>query len=525
MPYRLTSVLGIVLLLGYWLMAALLINDYGMVYDSPKNLEEGRIHAQFLRTGQAPDPEDQPKLAYQIHGALIPILSHLTQSLFHEKLAWVDRISAHHLIIPLLLGPFLWWLYGFFLREEGAGAAAAVSVLLITYPHFWGHAFNNLKDVPLLILFTFTILNFYQLTAGKSASLRNLYFFFIGLALTITVKVTGLLILVILCLWMAGGMMARWPWTYLPRGSSASRWNKHVAIGLIFFIVIVSLFFMPAVITIDDKLGFLAVKKKVAAVNVGLHAGQWSLYPLVQIFYATPVPMLILAVAGLLLTGLRRGKTALDGLMFLWLFVVILVASSRYVHVYDGLRLFLVFLIPFCYFTWRGIAVIASWFKPLMAGKASLIAAGLLVITLLANIAGMVQTHPYETTYYNQLAGGLGGAQKKQIGSSFDYWLNSYRQAVNWLNKNAVSHANILVMNADSQYLLNYYELREDFAYDHIRKLPLPPNSYIIVPYRDGWPNMYDVSYEAIIKYCESLPVVHSEERQGGNIFKIYFTP
>jgi hypothetical protein len=57
----------------------------------------------------------------------------------------------------------------------------------------------------------------------------------------------------------------------------------------------------------------------------------------------------------------------------------------------------------------------------------------LVLALLLPGIGGIVRLHPYEYAYYNQFAGGVGGAFRVY---ETEYWLTCYREAVEWVQTN-----------------------------------------------------------------------------------------
>ena len=49
--------------------------------------------------------------------------------------------------------------------------------------------------------------------------------------------------------------------------------------------------------------------------------------------------------------------------------------------------------------------------------------------------ASLIRLHPYQSSYFNALVGGLGGAAGRY---ETDYWISSYREAMLWINDRAV---------------------------------------------------------------------------------------
>ncbi len=68
--------------------------------------------------------------------------------------------------------------------------------------------------------------------------------------------------------------------------------------------------------------------------------------------------------------------------------------------------------------------------------------AALIGLLVLPGIIGGINLHPYEYIYYNRFIGGVHGAYRK---FELDYWGTSYREAAEWLDKNAPANAPIWV--------------------------------------------------------------------------------
>lgn len=56
------------------------------------------------------------------------------------------------------------------------------------------------------------------------------------------------------------------------------------------------------------------------------------------------------------------------------------------------------------------------------------------VAAVLWPVHQIVRLHPYQLTYFNELVGGLRGAEGR---FETEYWLTSYKEAVEWLNDQA----------------------------------------------------------------------------------------
>ena len=111
----------------------------------------------------------------------------------------------------------------------------------------------------------------------------------------------------------------------------------------------------------------------------------------------------------------------------------ILITNSTF---YDNFRHFLFLLPPLFFFAGLGIRFIRSQIK------SGLLIAAIILLILLPGIYGIIDLHPYQYIYYNQLTGGVNGAFRKY---ELDYWYTSYRDSILYLNGVAKKNATVLV--------------------------------------------------------------------------------
>jgi hypothetical protein len=69
--------------------------------------------------------------------------------------------------------------------------------------------------------------------------------------------------------------------------------------------------------------------------------------------------------------------------------------------------------------------------------------AGLIVVALAPGIVGIVRLHPYEYIYYNELVGGVRGAEGR---FDLDYWCTSFREGIAVINQVAESEDHVALV-------------------------------------------------------------------------------
>ncbi|MDD5218394.1 MAG: glycosyltransferase family 39 protein [Candidatus Omnitrophica bacterium] len=518
------------LLIAVFLVAGLLaLHQYGIVFDSPKNFDEGKTNLNFLLTRKTPPLMDQIMISFQIHGALFFMAADGMARIWNERFHLLGPIEARHLILPVLSAFLAGWLYTFLKRYRGAGTALLAIAFFLTYPRFIGHTFNNIKDIPLLAFFSLALMSFYDWV--KTGRWRNLYTFFAALGATACIKSYAVIIPVILGIWFLLLTVRAWPAkdehfrnAVLLRIKSM-KFVLHCAAGAALVLIMIALLYMPVIWGLPDVQGYLASKWSFFKGIALREKPIWNIYSLTQIFYVTPVVMLAFAALGFVRVLLKRKKEALDLLWIVWFLVPVLLPCTPFFNVYGGIRLFFVFLIPFSVFTALGVLWLAGEAaKIFKTGKKypALVLSALLFGT---NLAGIVSTHPYEDTFFNALAGGLKGAQTKGIPFAYDYWLSSYREAMRWINANAHPKAMVWTIHAEGLDLLDYYDLRKDLRRWYIVKLPLPSNSYVIFPEVPALPGFDAGRKTQLLRNLKTATKVYRISRQGAVILTIYYKP
>jgi hypothetical protein len=192
------------------------------------------------------------------------------------------------------------------------------------------------------------------------------------------------------------------------------------------------------------------------------------------------------------------------------------------------MRHFLVFLPAFVIVAVLGAESVSNVVSRHFNWKKESVLAVLLVSLAGTNIAANFSIHPYQTIYFNALAGGLRGAQTDRRITSWDYWLNSYREAGAWLDVNAKPDAKIIELYpsrtpaAFNEGLLRYSLKRTDLTPLHrqriSRDLSAAFNTYILY-----FPTKGMTIYKSLLEDKTLCQKVFEIKRQGGEVLTIYY--
>lgn len=371
-----------------------------------------------------------------------PPLSDIFSSIFNQvlfgKLKLINDIDAYRVygifLAASLVGLVFWWVSGRYGRF--AGLIAAISLAL--YPLFFSEAhFNTEKDIPEAVFWSFMIFCFWKVFTTKKNKWVIATGLFFGFALGTKFNVIfSSLVLV--------------PWILFYLGRKGLKEN----IGLLTktaasFFVGFGIFFatwpylwVDPIERIGKVIGFYR--------NIGFTQNRdpefiilgFNSYPLQWIIYTTPLIILSLAIIGVLIS-LRRFKKEDDKLsllFLLWLLVPIIRVTLPQSTVYGGIRQIMEYIPALAIFAGIGAGFLVENFKK---RERKLFIMAVITLAFILHIERMINIHPNENVYFNELIGGLSGAKSRNLPS----WGNSfgavYRQGVIWINDNAVKDSKV----------------------------------------------------------------------------------
>jgi hypothetical protein len=328
-------------------------------------------------------------------------------------------------------------LYPFLRRRLGALTAVLGLGLLFTLPRIFCHLMANIKDFPLMVLYTLTLIAFHA--AYEKGSIRGIVGAGALWGLALATKANALFLPGIPLLLI---FVAELPETWCGRRSRL--WAAcGAALGLGVAVMIAVWPYLWA-----DPLGRL-LKNFDYILYRGSYTTAEPISPLQAVLQTTPLVFLVLVVVGLLAAVprlRRRDRTA--WLPVLW----IVVSMSRYLHPdavnFDGVRHFLELFPALAILAgWGGawlIRKIVRWVARRLPERDGVEArwgmglkALLVGVVLLPGVGTILGTHPFQICFWNGLVGGYGGAYEKGLPQASDYWGMSYRLGIDWLNDHA----------------------------------------------------------------------------------------
>ena len=445
--------------------------DYGMTGDEGVQHRYGRKLVRWYATLGA-DPSTEPEGDMAMYGGAFEILAECA-----VLVSPLDVYETRHVVtVVFALAAFAaTWRMGAYLGGEPAGFFALL--LLILTPPFYGHSFNNPKDIPFAGTFA---------AAAAAVLLTSEHWprpgwprlLIVGalLGFNAGVRVAGLVLFP-----AAAALWAAMAWTKADAQTRARALGRLALDGLGVLAVgwCVMLAFWPPAWSDPLRHPFRAwaTFSRFWADAVLFFDGRFILSGEITRWYlprwftlTLPETYAVALALGLvpIVSTLRRwpwdGATVRRALRLGWVAVLGVAPVAwivlRRTPLYDGLRHFL-FVMPFLAVL-AGTALagflrarrgrIDAWAgAALMAGGAAL------------TLADMIALHPYQAVYFNRVvAGGLRHAVSRY---ETDYWCLTFKEGSEWLMRRyagARCHDRIRVAGHSTQLQTSYYFRKED---------------------------------------------------------------
>ncbi len=421
---------------------ALTVWDYGMSWDEPFRWAGGDAKLAYYKELLSGQQAEIPTDAY-------PGLFDLTLALIRDW-SGADSMVAGHWLSAVFgwLGLAAAWRIGVVLGGPRAGFWALI--LLTLMPRYYGHMFFNPKDIPFAACFAWGL--WAVLRVDWSGGLRKSRWPMAGvlIGLTMSTRLGGLLLLAYLGLsavldFLRGIIVEGVRSAALVRGAVA-RLILMGAITAVAFAVLVV--WWPA--THAGLFG--ATRDTVAVINSYpwnapvMFDGAFYLASELPFFYlpwyvviTLPEVAFLLGFLGLVFAvprirraivrrswSIQEQRLAILCVAFLFPIAYVMV---RDVTVYDGMRHFLFILPPLACLLALALEQALRWIGARRAVFATALQCCVGVL-LLPVAVQMVTLHPYQYVYFNQIVGGVSGADGDY---ETDYWGTSYREAVEQL--------------------------------------------------------------------------------------------
>jgi hypothetical protein len=427
----------------------LTFDDYGLTYDEEPHLRLGERVLDFYTNGF----HASGALRNTAYGAGFDLFA----ALLRRVSPW-DEYRTNHLLCIFVaqLGYLGTWKLGRF--AGGAGAGLAALALLVLEPVYYGHAFNNPKDVPFAVGYVWGLYASARVLAASArarpasggvpgapgrgtAGLRLYAGLALALGLGMSVRVGGAILIAYLVLFLGVLGLDRWR-----RGGAASARGllptvARAALASLASWVLMLLFWPRALgKPIDGPAAALETVTKYTAYDSPTLLGgklvasahvPWSYLPT---YFAFQLPELVtlcfIATCAALCVWLWRSWARREPLPWLPALLAVAVllppayAIVRGSTLYNGLRHFLFIIPPLCALAGLGLTRCLRWLGA--RDRRWLVPSGLVLCVLAAEPAlALVQLHPHQHVFFNRISGGLAPAVKNY---ETEYYGSVYRE-------------------------------------------------------------------------------------------------
>lgn len=368
-----------------------------------------------------------------LYGGFFDGVAAMMISIFHPK----DEFLLRHYWV-MLFGFLGFVMTGLLAKEFGGWRAAIISVIFLLFTaRYFGEAFNNPKDTPFAASY---ILGLYAMIIWlkniEKPTWKHTILMGLAIALCISIRIGGMLLVMYLGLFY---IVMVWQ-KKLYKDKKLSATIKHLVVaGIVAYVGAILWWPFALESPLSNPMEALKVMSsyplQIRMIFEGhrIDTSQLPWYYLPKwIMIGLPIYLLIGFISGsALVVFISRKFNA--GLLWMVVFAAIFpIFYIIYNHstVYDGMR--------HAMFTLPPMAVIAGLFYifvfDIIKNNGARYAFAAIVVVLVALPARfMLANHPNEYVYFNELAGGIKGANGLY---ETDYYMNSIKQGFNWLLEN-----------------------------------------------------------------------------------------
>jgi len=393
----------------------------------------------------------------ELHPPLGKFLSGLTWAALRSILGDIAAFRfGNAMLFSLLVAMVFWWVASAY--NTVSGVFAALSLVLMPRMFFHAHLANI--DTTVAITWFLAMYLFWRFESRPGWLPVVVTGLFYGLALgtkmnaAVMPLVWGIWVLMFRRNWRSmwrlvattaiglGAFIAMWPWLY------------HDTVNrLLYYFLMASRF--------KDRPQFYLGRT--------LPHVPWH-YPFVITLAVVPLVITVMYLLGISQVlrrhssvGQRRGKAwdEMGWLLLLNALTPLLFGATGLQAAYSGERHFIPaypYLACLAGVGFGGVldvlgASCRSFYPRVDAGKVRLIMVGVLVSLLVPPLLSIVRIHPYQLSYYSELVGGLPGATR--LGLETTFWCETYQAALPYLDKNAEPAASVW---AENPFVLRFYQ-------------------------------------------------------------------
>jgi Tfp pilus assembly protein PilF len=452
-----------VLLLVYFCVIITTVFDYGITSDEPGHVAYGEAMTNWYVSGFQDQTVFESKNTW-LYGGLFDFGVAMV-----SRVLPLDTYAARHFCNALvgLLGVVAAYQLGVLLGGARAGFLAALFLVLM--PRYYGHAFNNPKDIPVAVTYLWGVYYVIRCVMAYPFLSRGLIIktgLTIGAALAI--RVGGLL----LVFYLGVFMLLVW-WQLRPR-----TWSSFLLLAKQMFVMGgiaygVAFVFWPY-LQVHPMTGFWDAIQMFGAfpeihftffegIYIGSNETPWYYAPK-WLLLTLPEYILVGVVLTVGIALVKRRFQMPYLILLVSAFFPVVYAVVKQMPLYDGIR-HLLFVMP-------PLAVVAALgVNHLLQAHTKIAWATFCCVCLcvLFGLRNLIVLHPNQYVYFNHVL--AGGVAEASLRYDTDYWENSYEQGVAWVQaqpsegkRRIRAHYEHVKLTLDSN-LFEWVHLSEDADY------------------------------------------------------------
>lgn len=460
--------------------------DYGITWDERVHITHGDLLLRYFESGLR-DTTCNEFFNLRYYGPLADLIPAAL-----ARLLPAFDLESRHLVLALsgLMTVLAVARYGLALGSVAVLVLAPLALLMM--PRFYGHAFNNPKDIPLACAFAWSMLAMARMLEGAAIRWSRVLICGLAFGLCLAVRPGAFPILTTL-------LAAALAWKRVSRGPTATTGERRRSVTTLLatpvlclgvaWVVMVAAWPWAHASVVSRPLEAMREAARFTSTFPVLFEGRTYMSDRLPWYYLTKYLLITTPPATLLLAGLglvaaareqigrpRSDRAFLMWIVELWLFVPLVVVTVLRVNVYDGLRHFLFVLPAIAVLAGLGGEAVAQRLTGRIPGRVVCVA---VLIAIVAPALTMFRLHPYQMTYFNVFVGGVGEAHTAY---ETDYWTASYKEAIEWVNHEAESSKRpvhvLVAANRFNRLCARYYladDVRMRTLPDTVDLAELPP--------------------------------------------------
>jgi 4-amino-4-deoxy-L-arabinose transferase-like glycosyltransferase len=437
-------------------------NDFGITWDEPIHIGNAQQYVAWIKRPIFSDKDKFFKANNEdVHPPFRKLVAGLTHELLYTQLGKVDTNRAYRISALLFVFPLICLLTYVGIGVFGYAVGILVPFMFSFLPHVLFLAPLVTMDYAIAALWFVAII-----TATKAP--RNIFWLVISgicVGLTLLTKLHGYLLFVPI------GMY----WVLVVKKS----WVKLFMLIIIAFVVYIAGWPWLWTSSLAHLSEYFAIQTAHGGIPVLFFGKIYEFAP----WWYTPVMFLVTTPVFVLIAFFIGSKWSLqkggiwDKMIFLNAMYPIVFFSLPGIYRYDWVRLFLSAFPFICLLAGRGITVILGSLRPKRRNIGMVAILFLWGVTVYSSV---IRIHPWESSYYNELVGGIKGA--KSLGLETDFWGNAYLGILPWMNE----HKNYPLCVTPTTHPFYYYQAMGQLDADVAYQSPRETCDFVVVLMRQG---------------------------------------